>query len=95
MPWTHRAFWIGPFLIAALLVIFSVAVSGTHLRHIYEARLAESRRERLFLASVGFFTAVWSSAALHLRFTMTSGHSMMCRCRDVIFTTWSGESSFC
>ena len=33
-------------------------VWSTRLRHIYNARLAESRRERLFLASLGFFTAV-------------------------------------
>lgn len=58
MPWTHRAFWIGPLLIAALLAVFTAAVRGTRLRHVYAARMAESRRERLFLASVGFFTAV-------------------------------------
>jgi hypothetical protein len=58
MPRTHRAFWIGPLIIAALLAGMSAVVRRTRLRHIYDARMAETPRERLFLASVGFFTAV-------------------------------------
>ncbi len=58
MPWTHRLFWILPLTIAAILAILALLVYGTRLRHIYARHLAESRRERLFLASVGFFTAV-------------------------------------
>lgn len=59
MPWTHRGFWIGPIIIAVLLGILTIAVRGTPLSRIYDARMAESPRERLFLASVGFFTAVF------------------------------------
>jgi hypothetical protein len=58
MPWTHRTFWIAPLLIAAILGALTLLVRSTHLLHIYNARLAESRRERQFLASIGFFTAV-------------------------------------
>jgi hypothetical protein len=58
MPWTHRAFWIGPLIIAAILGGISALVRNTKLRNIYQARMAETRRERLFLASFGFFTAV-------------------------------------
>lgn len=58
MPWSHRSFWIGPLIIAAILSILWLIVSRTRLRRVYKERLAESRRERLFLASVGFFTAV-------------------------------------
>jgi hypothetical protein len=58
MPWTHRAFWLGPLIIAGILATLVMIVRGTPLRHIYNARIAESSRERLFLASVGFFTAV-------------------------------------
>ncbi len=54
----HRAFWIGPALIGIILALLVALVRGTPLRSVYNARLAESRRERLFLASVGFFTAV-------------------------------------
>lgn len=53
----HRSFWIGPLIIAAVLAILALIVSRTRLRSIYKERLPESRRERLFLASVGFFTA--------------------------------------
>jgi hypothetical protein len=58
MPWTHRAFWIGPLFIGGILAALVTLVWNTRLREIYKARLAESRRERLFLAAVGFFTAV-------------------------------------
>ncbi|HEX4165510.1 MAG TPA: hypothetical protein VHZ55_08540 [Bryobacteraceae bacterium] len=58
MPWFHKSFWIGPLLIAAGLGLLSLLVSSTKLRSIYTCQLAETRRERLFLASIGFFVAV-------------------------------------
>ena|SRR5579875_2754089 len=58
MPWTHKSFWIAPLIIAAILAILVLVVHTTGLRRIYNDHLAESRRERLFLASVGFFIAV-------------------------------------
>ncbi len=72
MPWTHRAFWIGPLMIGGFLAMLVAFVWSTRLRRIYNARLAETRRERLFLASVGFFTAVLVvrgiTIAIHLNF---------------------------
>jgi hypothetical protein len=58
MPWTHRLFWFTPLFIAAILAILALIVSRTGLRHIYRDRFRETRRERLFLASVGFFISV-------------------------------------
>lgn len=58
MPWEHRSFWLAPLIIAAVLAILAFLVFGTGLRHIYRRHLAETRRERLFLASVGFFVSV-------------------------------------
>jgi hypothetical protein len=58
MPWTHRSFWIAPLLIASILGVLWLAVFRTGLWRIYRKRMAESRRERMFLAAVGFFTAV-------------------------------------
>ena len=58
MPWEHRSFWVGPLIIAAILVALALIVRSTGLRRIYRRHLAESRRERLFLASVGFFVSV-------------------------------------
>ncbi len=57
MPWTHRSFWIGPLIIAAILALLVLLVSRTRLRAVYKKQFPETRRERLFLASVGFFTA--------------------------------------
>ena len=58
MPWTHRSFWILPLAIAAVLGLLSLIVGRSRLWAIYKQQLGESRRERLFLASVGFFVAV-------------------------------------
>jgi len=58
MPWLHRSFWIGPLLIAVALAIFSLLVARTKLRGIYRHQFGDTRRERLFLASFAFFTAV-------------------------------------
>jgi hypothetical protein len=58
MPWTHRSFWIGPLIIAAILGLLALIVFFTRLRAVYKRQFPETRRERLFLASVGFFTTV-------------------------------------
>jgi hypothetical protein len=58
MPWVHKSFWIGPLLIAGILALLWAVVSRTKLRDIYKRQFGETRRERLFLASVGFFVAV-------------------------------------
>jgi hypothetical protein len=64
MFWTHPSFWVLPILIAAILGGLSAIVSRTRLRRVYEHRFVESRRERLFLASLGFFTTVLLVRAL-------------------------------
>jgi hypothetical protein len=64
MPWTHRSFWIAPLIIAAVLALLALIVSRTKLRAIYKEQFGESRRERLFLASVGFFIAIGVVRAL-------------------------------
>ena len=56
MFWTHRSFWILPILIAAILGSLTAIVSHSRLKSVYKRRFQESRRERLFLASIGFFT---------------------------------------
>ncbi|MBV8831735.1 MAG: hypothetical protein JO108_21195 [Acidobacteriaceae bacterium] len=54
----HRSFWLGPLIIAAILAFLALLVSRTRLRSIYNRHIAETRRERLFLASLGFFVSV-------------------------------------
>lgn len=57
MLWAHKAFWITPLVIGIFLFLFSSAISHGLLHTVYQRRLAETRRERLFLASIGYFTA--------------------------------------
>lgn len=59
MFWTHRSFWLLPIVLAAILGCLTAIVARTGLKMIYQHRFTESRRERLFLASVGFFTTVF------------------------------------
>jgi hypothetical protein len=55
VPWTHRSFWLGPLIIAAILSLLFLLFSSGRLHRIYTERFRESRRERLFLGSLGFF----------------------------------------
>jgi hypothetical protein len=64
MPWTHKSFWVAPLIIAALLGLLTLVVKRSSLWGIYKQQFGESRRERLFLASVGFFVAVLVVRAL-------------------------------
>src|SRR5579863_6062400 len=58
MFWTHRSFWVLPIVVAAILGGLSAIVAHTRLNRVYHHRFNETRRERLFLASLGFFTTV-------------------------------------
>lgn len=55
---TRASWWIAPALIALILGALLWITHSTRLRRIYEEHFQESRRERLFLASLGFFVAV-------------------------------------
>jgi hypothetical protein len=58
MFWLQRSFWVLPVIVAAILGILSAVVVHNHrLRSVYKRHFVESRRERLFLAFLGFFVA--------------------------------------
>jgi hypothetical protein len=59
MPWFHRSFWLGPLIIATVLGLLVLVFSRGRLRKVYKEQFQESRRERLFLASLGFFVTVF------------------------------------
>ncbi len=59
MPWAHRSFWLLPLLVGAILAFLSLVVARSRLHAVYERYFRDTRRERLFLASIGFFTAVF------------------------------------
>ncbi len=90
MPWLHRSFWVAPAYIALILLALWFIVRSTRLRRIYEARIAQTRRERLFLASVGFFTAVLVVRALTLAIHYNIGpfHDVSMRGRHIHHLVW-------
>ena len=90
MPWTHRSFWIAPLIIAAILFLLVALVRGTRLREIYRRQLGETRRERLFLASVGFFIAVAVVRGITIAIHNSIGpfHDVSMRGRHIHHLVW-------
>jgi len=90
MPWTHKSFWIGPLIIAGILGFLALLVYGTRLRKIYHSHFAESRRERLFLASVGFFTtvAVIRGITLAIHYGIGPFHDVSMHGRHIHHMVW-------
>lgn len=90
MFWTHRSFWILPILIAAILGSLTAIVSHTGLKKIYQYRFKEPRRERLFLASLGFFTTVFIVRAITIAIHHDIGpfHDVQLSGRHVHHLVW-------
>lgn len=90
MPWTHRSFWIAPLIIAVVLALLALIVSRTRLREIYRSQLGETRRERLFLASLGFFVAVAVVRALTIAIHNDIGpfHNVSMHGRHIHHLVW-------
>lgn len=90
MLWTHRSFWIFPGLIALALGLFALIFSRGRLRTIYSERLEDSNRENLFLASVGFFTAlaVVRGLTLAIHYHIGPFHDVMLRGRHIHHLVW-------
>ncbi len=90
MFWTHRSFWILPILVAAILGSLSFIVSRTRLRRVYEHRFTQTRRERQFLASLGFFTTVLVVRVLTLAIRHDIGpfHDVSMRGRHIHHLVW-------
>lgn len=77
-------------LVAAILGVLSFIVAQTRLRGVYEQRFTESRRERLFLASIGFFVTVVVVRALTLaiRYDIGPFHNIDVRGRHIHHLVW-------
>ncbi len=90
MPWEHRSFWIGPLVIAALLGLFFAFISWGRVRAVYLRHFSETRRERLFLASVGFFTAVLVIRLITIAIHLNIGpfHDVSMRGRHIHHLVW-------
>jgi hypothetical protein len=90
MPWTHRSFWVAPLIIAGVLALLALVVSRSKLSAIYREQFGESRRERWFLASVGFFIAVLVVRALTIAIHNDIGpfHNISMRGRHIHHLVW-------
>lgn len=90
MFWTHRSFWILPIILATILGALTAIVSRTRLRHVYKHRFTETRRERLFLASVGFFITalVVRGLTLAIRYDIGPFHDVSLRGRHIHHLVW-------
>lgn len=90
MPWTHRSFWLGPLIIAAILTLLLLLFSRGRLHRIYRERLPEPRRERLFLASLGFFVSALIIRAITLAIHYDIGpfHNVSMHGRHIHHMVW-------
>src|SRR5262249_33250489 len=90
MFWTHRSFWILPILLPLILGGLTATVAHTRLRKVYREQFPESRRERLFLASLGFFTTVIVVRALTFAIHHNIGpfHDVSMRGRHIHHLVW-------
>ena len=86
----HRSFWLGPLLIGAVLGLFALLVSRTRLRSIYNRHIAQTRRERLFLASLGFFVSVLvvRSVTIAIRHNIGPFHNVEMHGRHIHHLVW-------
>lgn len=90
MVWTHRSFWLLPIVLAAILGALTAIVARTRLSKLYEHRFTQSRRERLFLASVGFFTtvAVVRGITIAIRHEIGPFHDVLMHGRHIHHLVW-------
>jgi hypothetical protein len=90
VPWTHRSFWLGPLLIAAILTLLFLLFSHGRLHAIYTQRFKESRRERLFLGSLGFFVTalVVRGITLAIHYDVGPFHDISMHGRHIHHMVW-------
>ncbi|HLG94756.1 MAG TPA: hypothetical protein VKX49_00450 [Bryobacteraceae bacterium] len=90
MFFQHPSFWLLPLVLAAVLGFLAAIVARTRLSKIYRHRFTESRRERLFLASVGFFTTVVVVRVITLAIHHDFGpfHDVSLRGRHIHHLVW-------
>lgn len=90
MPWTHRSFWIGPILIAVILGVIGFAFSRGRLHRVYRQQLQEPRRERLFLACLGFFVSalVVRGITLAIHYDIGPFHNVSMGGRHIHHMVW-------
>lgn len=90
MFWTHRSFWLGPLIIAAILGFLAFLFSQGRLHAVYRQEFPESRRERLFLAWLGFFVTVLvvRGVTLAIHYDIGPFHNVTMHGRHIHHMVW-------
>ncbi len=90
MPWTHRSFWEGPLIIGGILTLLFLLFSRGRLLEIYRQRFPDSRRERLFLGSLGFFVTalVVRGITLAIHYHIGPFHDVSMHGRHIHHMVW-------
>ena len=90
MFWTHRSFWLGPLIIAAILGLLAVLFSRGRLHSIYRREFTEPRRERLFLAALSFFVTavVVRGITLAIHYDLGPFHNISMHGRHIHHMVW-------
>ncbi|MGO4880246.1 MAG: hypothetical protein ACLP59_05430 [Bryobacteraceae bacterium] len=90
MPRLYYSFWLGPLLIAAILFGISRIFGAGKLAAIYNEKFPETRRERLFWASMGYFVALAVVRTLTLLIHNQIGpfHDIQMRGRHIHHLVW-------
>lgn len=90
MFWAHQSFWVLPILLTVILGGLTAIVRHTRLHGVYRREFPEPRRERLFLASFGFFTTVVVVRALTfaIRHDIGPFHDVTMRGRHIHHLVW-------
>jgi hypothetical protein len=90
MPWTHRSFWIGPLIIAVILALLASPFLRGKLHDIYTKRFPETRRERLFLGSLGFFVTAFvvRGITLAIHYDIGPFHDVSMHGRHIHHMVW-------
>lgn len=87
---SHLSWWLAPALIGTALAILFFLLRRKHVRALFEEHFQESRRERLFISSVGFFVAVAVVRALTWAIHNQVGpfHDISMRGRHIHHLVW-------
>jgi hypothetical protein len=90
VPWTHRSFWMGPLIIAAILALLALLFSRGRLHAIYRQQFPEPRHERLFLAWLGFFVTalVVRGITLAIHYDVGPFHNVTMHGRHIHHMVW-------
>ena len=86
----HLSYWLAPALIAAILAGLALLLRSQRFSRIYTAHFAESRRERLFVSSIGFLVALAVVRALTFAIHQNIGifHDVSVRGRHIHHLVW-------